>query len=97
MLLEQASSLANRGRNADAMALCEHYLRLQGPSAAAHSLMGVIHQAAGYRRRGGECFHKAVYLDPGHDEALLAWHSSPSVAATRPPPRRSAAAPSGPS
>ena len=51
---------------------CEHYLRLQGPSAAAYYLMGVIHQAAGDRRRAEECFHKAVYLEPGHDAALLA-------------------------
>ena len=34
--------------------------------------MGVIHQSVGNRSRGEECFHKAVYLDPGHDEALLA-------------------------
>lgn len=71
-LLEQASGLANRGRNDEAIALCEHHLRLRGPSAAAYYLMGVIRQAAGDRRRAEECFHKAVYLDPGHDEALLA-------------------------
>ena len=58
--------------------------------------MGMIRQAAGDRREAEECFHKAVYLDPGHDEALLALACSPSVAATRPRPRRFAAAPSGP-
>ena len=26
----------------------------------------------GKGQRAEECFHKAVYLDPGHDEALLA-------------------------
>ena len=34
--------------------------------------MGMICQAAGDRRRAEDCFHKAVYLDPRHDEALLA-------------------------
>ena len=76
------------------MALCEHYLRLQGPSAAAYYLMGVIHQAAGDRRRAEECFHKAVYLEPGHDEALLALalcaerRGDASACRGVPPPRR---------
>jgi chemotaxis protein methyltransferase WspC len=35
-------------------------------------LLGVIYQSLGNRSRGEEYFHKAVYLDPGHDEALLA-------------------------
>ena len=34
--------------------------------------MGMICQAAGDRRRAEDCFHKTVYLDPTHDEALLA-------------------------
>jgi chemotaxis protein methyltransferase WspC len=34
--------------------------------------MGVIHQSVGNRTKGEECYQKAVYLDPGHDEALLA-------------------------
>jgi chemotaxis protein methyltransferase WspC len=71
-LLEQASSLANRGRHDEAIVLCEHDLQLRGPSAAAFHLMGVIRQAAGDRRRAEDCFRKAVYLDPGHDAALLA-------------------------
>ena len=44
----------------------------QGPDASVYSLMGMIRQAVGDRRRAEECFHKAVYLDPKHDEALLA-------------------------
>jgi chemotaxis protein methyltransferase WspC len=34
--------------------------------------MGMICQAAGDRRRAEDCFLKTVYLDPKHDEALLA-------------------------
>jgi chemotaxis protein methyltransferase WspC len=71
-LLDEASKLANVGRHDEAIAVCEKMMRLQGPSAAAYYLMGVINQAAGKGQRAEECFHKAVYLDPGHDEAMLA-------------------------
>ena len=71
-LLDEASKLANRGRHAEAIALCEQVMRLRGPNSAAYYLMGVINQAAAKGQRAEECFHKAVYLDPGQDEALLA-------------------------
>ncbi|MGP0068276.1 MAG: CheR family methyltransferase [Isosphaeraceae bacterium] len=71
-LLEQAGDLANRGRHAEAIAACEQHIRLKGPDASVYYLMGMICQAVGDRRRAEECFHKAVYLDPKHDEALLA-------------------------
>ncbi len=71
-LLDRASELANLGRPDEAVALCEQVVRQQGPNALAYYLMGVIHQSVGNRTRGEECFQKAVYLDPGHDEALLA-------------------------
>jgi chemotaxis protein methyltransferase WspC len=70
--MEQAAELANRGRHAEAIAACEQQIRLKGPGAPAYYLMGMICQAAGDRRRAEECFHKTVYLDPKHDEALLA-------------------------
>jgi chemotaxis protein methyltransferase WspC len=71
-LLEQAAELANQGRHAEAIAECERHLRLKGPGAPAYYLMGMICQAAGDRRRAEDCFLKTVYLDPKHDEALLA-------------------------
>jgi chemotaxis protein methyltransferase WspC len=71
-LLEQAAELANRQRYDEAIAACERHLRLKGPVASAYYLMGMIRQASGDRRRAEECFHKTIYLDPGHDEALLA-------------------------
>ena len=71
-LLDQASELANHGRWDEAVALCEQFMRQRGPIAAAYYLMGVIHQSGGNRAKGEECFQKAVYLDPGNDEALLA-------------------------
>ncbi len=71
-LLEQAAELANQARHAEAIAACEQHLRLKGPGAAAYYLMGMICQAAGDRRRADDCFRKTIYLEPGHDEALLA-------------------------
>jgi chemotaxis protein methyltransferase WspC len=72
VLLSQASELANQGRYTEAISLCEQHAREKGPTAPAYSLMGVICQASGDRGRAEDCFRKAVYLDPNHDEALLA-------------------------
>jgi chemotaxis protein methyltransferase WspC len=71
-LLDQASALANEGWYQKAIELCQKALALRGPDAATYFLMGVIYQAAGHGTLGESCFHKAVYLDPGHDKALLA-------------------------
>ncbi len=72
ILLERASTLANEGQHQKAIELCQKALALQGPDAATYFLMGVIYQAAGNGVQGETCFHRVVYLDPGHDEALLA-------------------------
>ncbi len=71
-ILEQAEKLANQGRHSEAIAMCERHLRQKGPGSSVYYLMGMICQSAGDRRRAEECFHKTVYLDPKHDEALLA-------------------------
>ena len=71
-LLDQAAELANLGRFDEAIAACERHLQQKGPGASAYYLMGMICQAAGDRPRAEECFNKTVYLDPRHDEALLA-------------------------
>jgi chemotaxis protein methyltransferase WspC len=68
--LEIATQLADRGRLGEAAALCRQHIALQGPSAAAHCLLGLICDAGG--DPAGACVHyrKALYLDPGHREAL---------------------------
>jgi chemotaxis protein methyltransferase WspC len=71
-LLSQASELANQGRSSEAISICERHLKEKGVDAPAYSLMGMIWQASGDHGRAEECFRKAVYLDPNHDEALLA-------------------------
>ena len=71
-LLDRAAELANLGRFDEAVAACERHLQQKSPTASAYYLMGMICQAAGDRPRAEECFKKTVYLDPRHDEALLA-------------------------
>ena len=71
-LLERASDLANQHRYEEAIRLCQQSIREVGPTAQAYFLLGIIHQAAGDEPRAEACFHKAVYLDGQHDEALLA-------------------------
>jgi chemotaxis protein methyltransferase WspC len=71
-LLNRAAELANVGRLDEAVAACERHLQQKSPTAPAYYLLGMIHQAAGDRSRAEDCFKKTLYLDPTHDEALLA-------------------------
>ena len=72
IILDRASSLADLGRYDEATALVEGMIRSGGAGAPAYFLLGLIAQAAGQRDRAEGHFLKAVYLDPQHDEALLA-------------------------
>ena len=72
LLLKRASELANQGRFRDAISVCQQHLQEAGLTATAYCLMGMIYQAGGDHERAEDSFRKAVYLDPNHDEALLA-------------------------
>lgn len=71
-LLDRAAALADRGRNDEASMDCEAAIERFGPSARAYFLLGLIRQVGGRVVEAEECFRKTIYLDPGHDEALLA-------------------------
>jgi chemotaxis protein methyltransferase WspC len=71
-LLDQASGLADLGRYDEAKGLVDRAIANGGASARAFFLLGLIAQAAGTRDRAEAHYLKAVYLDPQHDEALLA-------------------------
>ena len=71
-VLAEAGGLANARRHAEALAVCESARERLGPSPELFFLMGMLHQAAGDLDRAEGCFHKTLYLDAGHDEALLA-------------------------
>jgi chemotaxis protein methyltransferase WspC len=71
-LLDQAAALADGGRIDAAAVCCEASLGRFGPSARAFFLLGLIRQAGGRQAEAEDCFRKTIYLEPGHDEALLA-------------------------
>lgn len=69
--LETAALLADQGRLAEAAALCETYLREQGPHPQAYYLLGAVRQASGDEAQAEAHFNRTLYLDPHHQEALL--------------------------
>jgi chemotaxis protein methyltransferase WspC len=71
-VLAEAGTLANARRHGEALSVCETARERLGPSPELFFLMGMLHQSAGDLDRAEGCFHKTLYLDAGHDEALLA-------------------------
>jgi chemotaxis protein methyltransferase WspC len=71
-ILDRASSLADLGRYGEATELVEGLIRVGGAGAPAYFLLGLIAQVSGHRDRAEGHFLKTIYLDPQHDEALLA-------------------------
>jgi chemotaxis protein methyltransferase WspC len=71
-LLAEAASLADQGRSDEAAAGCEAVLARFGPSPAVLFLLGLVRQSTDRFHEAEICFRKAIYLDPNHDEALLA-------------------------
>jgi len=70
-VLHEAGVLANGHRYTDAFALCHTHEKNNGPSPELFFLMGILHQSAGDLDRAEGCFHKTLYLDGFHEEALL--------------------------
>lgn len=71
-VLEQAGQLANARRHLEALELCERARAGLPPAPELFFLMGMLHQSLGDGDRAEGCFHKTLYLDAGHEEALLA-------------------------
>ncbi|RYD84859.1 MAG: hypothetical protein EOP84_04300 [Verrucomicrobiaceae bacterium] len=69
--LEMAAYFANRGQLAEAAVICEDHLRVNGPSAAAYYLLGLVRDLQGNSDEAAEYYRKAIYLDPAHTDALL--------------------------
>ena len=68
--LQRARALADAGRLTEAAALCESHLCHARTSAQAYYLLGLVRDAAG-DDRAGDCYRKALYLEPNHYESLL--------------------------
>lgn len=69
--LAKATQLADRGELDEAGWLCEKQLGLDACSADAYYLLAVIREAQGHLQFAQELFHKALYLDPKHYQALI--------------------------
>ncbi len=69
-LLARAKEQADTGHLDEALATCEASLNGSGPSADLFSLMGVLHQARRKKDEAARCFQRALYLEPGHQNAL---------------------------
>jgi chemotaxis protein methyltransferase WspC len=68
--MEKAYQLADQGLFAEAARLCDDCLRREGPSAPAFHLLGLVRDATGEEADAESFYRKALYLDPGHREAL---------------------------
>jgi chemotaxis protein methyltransferase WspC len=70
--LGEIQSLADAGHLAEAARLCEaHLAEAGGASADAIVLLALIRDAAGNAGEAIELYRKALYLDPGHESALV--------------------------
>jgi chemotaxis protein methyltransferase WspC len=69
--IEQAQRMADAGHVIEALEYCERHLSATAPSAEGFYLMGLLHDAGGHPQQAGECYRKALYLDPVHHEALV--------------------------
>jgi chemotaxis protein methyltransferase WspC len=70
-LLARARQQADSGQLGEALATCQTHLARSSPSADAFSLLGVIHQARRERDEAVRCYQRALYLEPGHRDALM--------------------------
>jgi chemotaxis protein methyltransferase WspC len=70
--IANALALANQRRFEEAVALCEEALTRSGPRAETYHALGVIHGAAGRADDARRAHERAVYLDPAHEDSLLA-------------------------
>ncbi len=68
--LATISAMADRGELDAAIAACQQVLIGQPSSADGWCLLGVLHDASGRAADAHAAYRKAVYLDPGHEEAL---------------------------
>jgi chemotaxis protein methyltransferase WspC len=69
-LLEIAQAAADQGRLDEAVQLCKNYLNQNQMSVEAYVLLGQVQQAMGHHQQAAQSFHKAIYLQPAHKEAL---------------------------
>jgi chemotaxis protein methyltransferase WspC len=68
--LKQAQALADAGALLEAADIARTYLKAHPSSADAYYLLGVIADARGEQSEARGFYKRALYLEPGHGEAL---------------------------
>lgn len=68
--LSTARELADQGNLQEALKLCHAVLKENAAHVQTHFLMGLIYQALKDEHQAEKSFHKTIYLDPNHHEAL---------------------------
>ncbi len=69
--LHEAMQLADQGKLTEADRYCEEFLRVQGPSAKAYHLLGLLRDSAGQTSEAIGFYRKALYLEPSQHDTLL--------------------------
>ena len=69
--LQTVKKLADDGRDAEAITLCNSYLARHPTSAVAYTLLGELYQAHQQNAQAERCFQRAIYLEPTSYEALV--------------------------
>jgi chemotaxis protein methyltransferase WspC len=67
---QDALRLADQGHFVEASLCCEGLLRRQGPSAEVFHVLGLVRDASGNTEEAAGYYRKALYLDPGYQDAL---------------------------
>ena len=71
-LARRVSELSSAARHPEAIEVCQQQLLQQGPSPDVYHMLGMVFHAAGSYDEAKQALERAVYLDPHHEEALLA-------------------------
>lgn len=69
--LSTAQGLADNGQLNEALVACKSLLHHDPSCAEVYCLLGQLYQATEKEAEAEQCFRKAVYLQPQHEEALL--------------------------
>ena len=70
-LNRRISQLSSEARHREAIEVCQQLLQ-KGPSSQVYHILGMVFHAAGSYDEAEQALERAVYLDPHHEEALLA-------------------------
>ena len=70
-LARQVSKLSSEARHREAIEVCQQLLK-KGPSPQVYHILGMVFHAAGSYDEAEQALERAVYLDPHHEDALLA-------------------------